>query len=406
LKSVKETLSEAAPLALLAVVILASYSFARPTCEALFIESYGSQAFPWAWLAVAVFAVLASALYARAASRHPLDRVLRGGALLSAGVLALLLSAHAFEVPGAAFALYVWKDIYIVVVLETFWAIANARFGLGQARWLYGFFLLAGTGGSMLGNLGLRALMPQLGTLGVLQAVLPILLIVAGLGGWAPVRTGLTTAYASAGPRPTFHAQLSRLGASRYLQLLLTVVAVIQVGVTLVDAVWTRSLEQAFPTLDARTEAIGLVYLYTDVLSATLQLAAGPIVRLIGVPGVLLLVPALVAVSLGVYLASASYVAIAAAKVVGKACDYSLFRAAKELLYIPLDYTEKTEGKGLVDILGYRVAKGAASGILLALTAAGLLGATGYLAAALVVLWLMVTLPLIAAFRRRATAGE
>ncbi len=46
-----------------------------------------------------------------------------------------------------------------------------------------------------------------------------------------------------------------------------------------------------------------------------------------------------------------------------KALDYSLFRAGKEMLYLPLSYGEKTRGKALVDIPrsakedGHRVVK-------------------------------------------------
>jgi ATP/ADP translocase len=62
---------------------------------------------------------------------------------------------------------------------------------------------------------------------------------------------------------------------------------------------------------------------------------------------------------------------IASAKVASKAFDYSLFRAAKEILYIPLNHAERTQGKALVDICSYRVAKGACSLLLLGLAALG-----------------------------------
>ena len=48
--------------------------------------------------------------------------------------------------------------------------------------------------------------------------------------------------------------------------------------------------------------------------------------------------------------------------------DYSLFRATKELLYLPLTHRERVEGKAVVDVLGYRIAKVAASAIVLLVT--------------------------------------
>ena len=45
--------------------------------------------------------------------------------------------------------------------------------------------------------------------------------------------------------------------------------------------------------------------------------------------------------------------------------DYSIFRGAKELLYIPLSYDAKYRAKELIDVFAYRFGKGAASLIAL-----------------------------------------
>ena len=65
------------------------------------------------------------------------------------------------------------------------------------------------------------------------------------------------------------------------------------------------------------------------------------------------------------------FIAIASGKVASKAFDYSLFRAAKEILYIPLSHAERTQGKAFVDMMAYRMAKGATSVMLLGLIAMG-----------------------------------
>jgi ATP/ADP translocase len=81
----------------------------------------------------------------------------------------------------------------------------------------------------------------------------------------------------------------------------------------------------------------------------------------------------------------------AAAKFASKVFDYSLFRAAKELLYIRLSRAERSQGKAVVDMLTYRSAKAGAAalvGVLVAvapaegvtLLALGLLAAWGLLA--------------------------
>jgi hypothetical protein len=56
-----------------------------------------------------------------------------------------------------------------------------------------------------------------------------------------------------------------------------------------------------------------------------------------------------------------------------KAIDYSIFRASKEMLYIPMNYDARFRAKELIDSFGYRAGKGVASG---GMVAAGVLVAS------------------------------
>ena len=60
-----------------------------------------------------------------------------------------------------------------------------------------------------------------------------------------------------------------------------------------------------------------------------------------------------------------------------KVLDDSLFRAAKEMLCIPLSFDSRDRTKSVIDAFGYRLSKGAVSGLLaLAGTVAGALAAS------------------------------
>ena len=91
---------------------------------------------------------------------------------------------------------------------------------------------------------------------------------------------------------------------------------------------------------------------------------------------------------------------MAGVKVASKCFDYSIYRAAKELLYIPLDYEEKTKGKSVVDIITYRVGKGGASLLVLALQGLALARLVPQLTLGLVVAWIAVTILIARRFRR------
>jgi AAA family ATP:ADP antiporter len=85
-----------------------------------------------------------------------------------------------------------------------------------------------------------------------------------------------------------------------------------------------------------------------------------------------------------------------------KAFDYSIFRAAKEILYVPLSFDERYRAKEIIDVFGYRTGKGASSVVIVGLQNAGVLMANYYLAIAFAAtgLWLALIFPLT----RRAKA--
>jgi len=79
-----------------------------------------------------------------------------------------------------------------------------------------------------------------------------------------------------------------------------------------------------------------------------------------------------------------------------KAFDYSLFRAAKEVLYVPLSFDERYRTKQIIDVFAYRTGKGASSVVIVILQRAGVLVNNYFLAAGLAaaLLWLALIFPL------------
>ena len=377
-------------LAGLAFLVLASYEVARPAVESLFLEAYTSEGLPWVWLAVGVTAFLVVLAYNRVVARVGLVSLFGRAAGVSAVVLILIQLAIRADVPGSVFALYVWKDVYVVVLVEIFWSFANTVIPTDRAKWLYGIFCAVGALGAMSGNLLVGLVAKEAGTSDALWLIVPILLMAAFLCRFVDrllssdsgERMGTAKSVA-------FGDGLKVVGASPYLRWMVALIVFTQLVVNLVDFQFNSVIETFYPETDARTAVIGQVYAAINLSSLVLQLGAGLVLSLLGVSRSLLAIPLIVGSTLVVFVLMPGFAAIAVAKVASKAFDYSIFRAAKELLYIPLGYAEKTQGKAVVDILTYRVAKGGASAMLIAL---GLFGAADLaLGCALVcaVLWVL-----------------
>ncbi len=360
-------------LAALAFLVLASYEVARPAVESLFLESYTSEGLPWVWLAVGVTAFLVVLAYNRVVARVGLVSLFGRAAAVSAVVLVVLQLAIRADVPGSVFALYVWKDVYVVVLVEIFWSFANTVIPTSRAKWLYGIFCAVGALGAMSGNLLVGLVAKEAGTSDALWLIVPILLLAAflcrGVDRLLATDSGERMGTAKS---VAFGDGLKVVGGSPYLKWMVALIVFTQLVVNLVDFQFNSVIETFYPETDARTAVIGQVYAAINLSALVLQLGAGLVLSMLGVSRSLLAIPLLVGSTLAVFVIMPGFAAIAVAKVASKAFDYSIFRAAKELLYIPLGYAEKTQGKAVVDILTYRVAKGGASAMLIAL---GLFGA-------------------------------
>ena len=118
----------------------------------MYQQAYGAEREPWAWIGVAFTVTLVVMLYARAAQRLTLNQLGTRSLSWITGTFCLLMGLVKLEVPGAVFVLYIWKDIYIVLIIELFWSFANSSLKFESARWLYGLFCFIGGIGAALGG--------------------------------------------------------------------------------------------------------------------------------------------------------------------------------------------------------------------------------------------------------------
>lgn len=352
-----------AQLCAMAFVLMLTYAIARPAAESLFLSTYGSKRLPYVWLAVAVAVVLVVGIYNRYVSQMGLLALKERVLLLISASLALLLMAHHNNLPGSTFALYIWKDVYIVVIIEMFWSYANSIFPIKTAKWTYGLFCVMGSLGGILGGRNVGALAKAWGTREVMWLLIPLFLILLVQCRIASKTIG--ELHPDQKEQTDLSSGLRVLFKSQYLGYLLALIIVIQIAVTLIDYQYNRILEVTYTTTSSRTYIIGQIYAAIDMASLVLQLMTGVILRYIGVPLTLLGIPLLLGVAVGSFLAWPTFLALAIAKITSKSTGYSLFRSAKEILYIPLTYEEKTQGKAVIDILSYRFAKGLASLLLM-----------------------------------------
>jgi len=194
---------------------------------------------------------------------------------------------------------------------------------------------------------------------------------------------------------------------SQYLGLLLVIIALTQVAITCVDYDFKIAVQAAYADKLVRQGILADVYSIINVLALVLGFVSGAIIQTVGLRRTFVGIPLLLGMAVLGFLVMPVFAVMVVAKVASKAMDYSIFRAAKELLYLPLSQAEKTQGKAVVDMMTYRVAKGGASALLLAMKEASAAPRMASLAGlVLIVFWFFLTKPVLARYRARLTDGE
>jgi len=389
-------------LSILGFLLMVTYALARPATESMFLQAHTSSRLPLVWLMVAVSVVGTVAAYNRLVKGRHLVIVYGAGCFVSGIILAVVLTGRKFEIPYIHFALYVWKDIYVVVLVEIFYTYANTVFPIKTAKWVYGLFGAMGSIGGILGNLSVGWIADRYNSISALWVAVGILVFMGAI--CLPLsRVMGESPHPTLEGRATFTEALKIVKKSRYLFLILAVVALVQISITLVDYQFNVILETAYPNVDVRTGMIGRIYAMISFSSVLLNALVGPILRLAGVSFTLIFIPISLGVVLTLFVSFPRFLTAAMLKITSKVFDYTIFRAAKEILYIPTSYVEKTQGKSIADMLTYRVAKGGASLLLLVLSWTSLIWLALPISFLSIAAWLAATIAVTKRFRSQVS---
>ena len=380
-------------LSLIAALILFSYAVARGPSESLFLRDFNPNLLPGLWIEVGVAVIAVVSIYNRALKYLSLNAIFQLSFLLTGLSLAGLVymdwggPSEVIELFGLSFPwgrvtlIRIWCDLYIVVLVETFWSLANLHFPLKTAKTLYGWLCAAGTLGSMVGNRFVSAYAETYTTERLITLVVPTAILMSlvalplarmkkrSVDRERPLADSEGKPLPPAEPQWSLSQGLKIIHRSQYLIWILTLVLLSQVVVTLIDYQYKSFLKEAYTDVDTRSAIQGLVYFSIDIGSLIMQLITGFTLTALGVGRTLFIIPCLLGALCVAPMLSPLFIAIAAAKSSSKFLTYSIFKSAKEILYLPLNYMEQTQGKAVIDILVYRQAKILASALLIVFSA-------------------------------------
>lgn len=385
--------------------VLCGYEILRSSANTLFVQAYGKQGLPWALGLTLIGVALLTYLYGRLLSWLGPRHTLQATTLLA---IATMLGSYAAISAGykpARVVLFIFKESYVVLLIEQIWSYIDSTLEPQAARRLNGPICGMAGIGAVLGGLFLGKWSQSMGTLNtLLWAALATLLTIPFL----QVLFARFGAPTEGKKKQGGHLALHLFRRERVLLLLIALIASTQVASTILEIAFKSALQDFLPDPDKQNAFSGNYYALINGAAMLFQFVVAPLL-LSRFPGrvIHLLVPILNLGALGYMLIASPLWGSAVAYGTFKTLDYSLFRAAKELLYGPLPFDARYRAKEVIDVLGNRVSKGTASlGVTLLQWAHVVFSSVAFACIGLgaVLIWLCLAVPLTSAAQRERSS--
>lgn len=385
-------------MAVSALFTLAGYEFIRSAATVLFKTAYGAENLPLVMAAMPVVVFAGVALYgwilSQLGPRRTLLVTTLGSAMAILCCYLLVLTGSKLITP----VLFLIKEFYIVLLIEQYWSYINSSLKPETARKVNGPITgIAGLGGAIGGSL-VAISAESLGTETMILLAAVALLPAALMSNITYAIHGEPQAPAAEKGDKRHHMGWQLFRNNPTLSCLLAIVLSTQVIAAVLDFKFQGLLSVEFAgSPDKETAFQGRFWgiLNTSVLA--LQFIIAPLLlSFVAIRRVHMMLPLIHMIAIALALFEPGLLTVGLAFFLFKGFDYSIFRAAKELLYIPLGFDERYRAKEIIDVFAYRSGKGGSSVAIVILQKAGVLMSNYYLAIGFVMttLWLALVFPL------------
>ncbi len=362
------------PLALLmgsaAGFTLAGYELIRSPANSLFAERIGKGSLPLVTALIPVMVALVAVGYGRTLTMMGPKKTLFWTTCISSLFLGVLGWLSEIGVHSVLWPLYLFKEAYVVLLIEQYWSYINSALDEKSGSRYNGLICGIASIGSVLGGVFGASLANEVGSSLLVCAGSVIMLPALFLTGYAFNHFFLPVAPAG---RVGWTKDLgaSAFRSEKILFLILALVCVSQAVGTLLGLTFQGVLSDYYPNADEQSKYSYQFYAWVNGVAGGLQFIGAPLLlRALSPMAVLILIPLIHFGAVGYALINPSVGTWAIAFAGFKCIDYSIFRAAKEVLYIPLSFDARYRAKELIDMFGYRFSKGATSGIVSGLQSA------------------------------------
>lgn len=353
-------------------LLVATLLIIKPSVNALFILELGADNLPYAYLLVAVTAVIASYLYTIASERFSLQKIIRVTLILSVAILLILGLLLHFEVISGMvlYLLYAGVAIYAVLSTSQFWMLANLVFNVREAKRLFGFIGSGAIVGGIFGGYLTTILAPLIGVEYLMYIAAGFILICFPVQRaiWVSRLSNLNKFKQRNRSQSNADNPMKLVWSSKYLMYIAGIIAVGVITARLVDFQFSTIAEKTIADSDELASFFGFWLSSFNLISLLLQLFLTR--RIVGIWGVgysLITLPVLIFVAGFLLVAFPELWVVTLIKGIDGSFKQSIYKSAMELISLPLPVTLKKKTKSFIDVVVDSVATGIAGIILILL---------------------------------------
>ena len=340
------------------LIIMALYQL-KPASRSLVLDAISADQLPWVWVGSAVILFISIVIYERI-----LDKVDRFRMVLTTAIIFILLLVAFWLLmngsnPVIAILFYIFVDLFGVVMVEQFWSLANSVYNTRDGKNWYGLVGTGGLVGGASGSIAAAFLIKStpIQTEDLLLVAAAIVLLILLLTWWL----GHQKVYEEAKHHPQLKESQRgwrHLIKSRYLLLIAAVLMMVQLVSPMIEFQFMRVIQDTYTEKEARTEALSFFFSVLSIFAIAVNLMLTPLIlRYFGLLAGLVVQPMSMFVATFGFMFSPGLWSASIMKISDRGLSYSINRASKELLYIPVDPSVMYQVKGWIDMFGYRTFK-------------------------------------------------
>ena len=343
----------------LSAFLVGGYEFIRSSSESLFIHHYGAEKKPYAMALVPFAMVLFIYAYGWLLSKAGSRKAILVSMVFSIFVFFAIFAGFKVEYHPTAFFLYLFREAYIVILIEQVWSFINSTLNDSEAKMYNGPIAGMGAFGPIIAAYFISRYAVTFTTENFIL-VAAFMLIPAFIFAWL--------AFGKAGePLPSKnekegakgHLHLSILKNNKTVLYIALVIFLTQAVSTVLNLRFAQLVQDSIIGKDLRTAYFGSFWMKVNIFSFLMQFFITPfLLKKVSIRIIQIIIPIVHLVNFIAIFMYPQLAFVAFGYFCFKGIDYSIFRASKEILYIPLSYDARYRAKQIADSFMYRFSKG------------------------------------------------